>query len=96
MPVALLVAILKGSKARIRWPWFILLFCLAAGPRLFYLPPYSPDFNPIEPMWSKIKQILRRHAPRNDERLLQAAKIAFQPISTADCKGVFFSAKYAT
>ena len=47
-------------------------------------------------MWSKIKQILRRHAPRNDERLLQAAKIAFQPISTADCKGVFFSAKDAT
>jgi len=47
-------------------------------------------------MWSKIKQILHRHAPRTDEQLLRAAKIAFQPISTADCKGVFFSAKYAT
>ena len=68
----------------------------AAGARLLYLPPYSPDFNPIEPMWSKIKQILHRHAPRTDERLLRAAKIAFQPISTADCKGVFFSAKDAT
>ena len=61
----------------------------AAGARLLYLPPYSPDFNSIEPMWSKIKHILRCHAPRTDEQLLQAAKIAFQPISTADCKGVF-------
>ena len=67
----------------------------AAGARLLYLPPYSPDFNPIEPMWSKIKQILRSHAPRSDEQLLLAAKIAFQAISSADCKGYFFSARYA-
>ncbi len=67
----------------------------AAGARLLYLPPYSPDFNPIEPMWSKIKQILRRHAPRSDQQLLLAAKAAFQSITTADCKGYFFSARYA-
>ncbi len=35
----------------------------AAGARRLYLPPYSPDFNPIENMWSKIKQILRSQAP---------------------------------
>jgi transposase len=68
----------------------------AVGARLLYLPPYSPDFNPIQLMWSKIKQILRRHAPRTDEQLLQAAKNAFQSISVADCKGFFFSARYAT
>ena len=68
----------------------------ATGARLLYLPPYSPDFNPIEPMWSKIKQILRSHAPRTDEQLLLAAKTAFQSISAADCKGFFFSAQYAT
>jgi transposase len=68
----------------------------AAGARLLYLPPYSPDFNPIEPMWSKIKQILRGHPPRTDEHLLRAAKKAFQSISVADCKGFFFSARYAT
>ena len=68
----------------------------AAGARLLYLPPYSPDFNPIEPMWSKIKQILRGHAPRTEEELLRAAKTAFNSISTADCKGFFFSAQYAT
>ena len=68
----------------------------AAGARLLYLPPYSPDFNPIEPTWSKIKQILRSHAPRTDEQLLQAAKIAFQAVTVADCKGFFFSARLAT
>jgi hypothetical protein len=41
-------------------------------------------------------QTLRRHAPRTEEELLQAAKAAFQSISSADCKGFFFSARYAT
>jgi transposase len=68
----------------------------AVGARLLYLPPYSPDFNPIEPMWSKIKQVLRSHAPRTEDELLPAAKTAFNSISTADCKGFFFSAQYAT
>jgi len=67
----------------------------AVGARLLYLPPYSPDFNPIEPMWSKIKQVLRSHAPRTEEELLGAAKTAFNSISTADCKGFFFSTQYA-
>ncbi len=68
----------------------------AARARLLYLPPYSPDFNPIEPMWSKIKQILRSHAPRSEDELLRAAQSAFNSISTADCKGFFFSARCAT
>jgi transposase len=68
----------------------------AAGARLLYLPPYSPDFNPLEPMWSKINQILRSHAPRTDEQLLGVDRTAFQSISVGDCKGFFFSARYAT
>jgi transposase len=68
----------------------------AAGAQLLYLPPYSPHFNPIEPMGSKIKQILRSHAPRSDGQLLLAAKAAFGSISLADCRGFFFSARYAT
>ncbi len=67
----------------------------AVGARLLYLPPYSPDFNPIEPMWSKIKQTLRSHAPRTQEELLQAAQRALDSISTLDCTGFFFSAQYA-
>ena len=68
----------------------------AIGARLLYLPPYSPDFNPIEAMWSKIKQVLSGHAPRTERKLLGAAKIAFQSVSKADCKGFFFSTRYAT
>ena len=67
-----------------------------AGARLLYLPPYSPDFNPIENMWSKIKQILRSADPRTEEELMQAAKTAFSAITTADCIGFFFNARYDT
>ena len=67
----------------------------SAGARLLYLPPYSPDFHPIEPMWSKIKQILRSHAPRTETDLLLAAQTAFQATAIIDCRSFFFSAKYA-
>ncbi len=67
-----------------------------AGARLRYLPPYSPDFNPIENMWSKIKQILRSADPRSGTELIQAAKTAFQAISSTDCHGFFSNANYAT
>ncbi len=68
----------------------------AAGARLLYLPPYSPDFNPIENMWSKIKQTLRSLAPRNQNQLLEATRSAFASISKADCRGFFSHAQYAT
>jgi transposase len=68
----------------------------AAGARLRYLPPYSPDFNPIENMWSKIKQSLRSVAPRTQDQLMQAAKSAFLSISITDCQGFFLHARYAT
>lgn len=68
----------------------------AVGARLLYLPPYSPDFNPIENLWSKIKQILRGFSPRTATELLHAVAIAFAAISTADCHGFFLHAKYAT
>jgi len=67
-----------------------------AGARLVYLPPYSPDFNPIENLWSKVKQILRSLAPRTGSGLLEAAGIAFAAITTTDCEGFFLHAKYAT
>ena len=67
----------------------------AAGARLLYLPPYSPDFNPIENMWSKIKQILRSLAPRTQVEMLEAAKLAFNAITSADCLGFFLNAQYA-
>jgi len=67
-----------------------------AGARLLYLPPYSPDFNPIENLWSKVKHILRSLSPRTAADLLQAVALSFAAISTADCHGFFLHAQYAT
>ena len=67
-----------------------------ANARLLYLPPYSPDFNPIEQLWSKIKQALRSLAPRTENELLEAAGRAFASVTAADCSAFFFCAGYAT
>ena len=67
-----------------------------AGARLEYLPPYSPDFNPIEPMWSKVKQGLKSREPRNARQLFKAASAAFATVTPNDCQGFFLSAGYAT
>lgn len=56
---------------------------------LLYLPPYSPDFNPIEMMWSKIKSVLRMIKIRNISMLPDAIKTAFSKISSSDCIGWF-------
>ena len=61
----------------------------ASGARLLYLPPYSPDFNPIEPMWSKIKTALRAAAARTFESLGTAIDDAFASITPQDCQGFF-------
>jgi transposase len=44
----------------------------AVGAEVWYLPPYSPDFNPIELMWSKVKNHLRRLAARTKRTLINA------------------------
>jgi transposase len=68
----------------------------AAGARLEYLPPYSPDFNPIENLWSKVKQGMKGHNPRNARQLFKAAGAAFETITPEDCQGFFLHAGYAT
>lgn len=60
------------------------------GPRLEYPPPYSPDFNTIEPRWSKVKQGLKSLAPRNARQLHKAAGAAFATATPADCQGFFY------
>ena len=60
-----------------------------AGIHFLYLPPYSPDMNPIEMLWSKIKAILRSLEVRINEALPDAIASAFQRVSTADCIGWF-------
>jgi len=54
----------------------------AVGARLVYLPPYSPDFNPIEQAWSKVKQILRSLKARTVDALEAAVAEALAAITT--------------
>ena len=63
----------------------------AAGARLLYLPPYSPDFNPIENMWSKIKQTLRSLAPRTQPELLAAAGRPLTPFHPPTARASFYT-----
>ena len=59
---------------------------------LLYLPPYSPDLNPIEMLWSKIKAILRSLEIRTAEELPNAIASAFHAVTTSDCLGWFSAA----
>ena len=59
----------------------------SAGAIVCYLPPYSPDYNPIEEMWSKVKEILRSLKARTAEALLEAIGIALRAVTTTDVEG---------
>lgn len=63
----------------------------AKGARLLFLPPYSPDFNPIEKMWSKVKKLLRDAGERTKNGLWNAICSAWKQITVSDCKGYFQS-----
>ena len=55
-----------------------------AGGKLVYLPPYSPDLNPIEQMWSKVKNYLRRASARDLKKFKIEIKVAFTNINQTD------------
>jgi len=67
----------------------------SAGAFVLYLPPYSPDFNPIEMMWSKIKAIFRKLKARTIEALFSAFPYAFHTVSTDDIRNWFIAAGYS-
>ena len=66
----------------------------ARGARLCHLPSYSPDFNPIEHAFSKVKQALRRAQARTDDALRAATWAAFATITPADVAGWFSHCGY--
>ncbi len=76
----------RGSEALIK----------ACGASLEFLPPYSPDFNPIEKMWSKVKTHLRASKARTQHKLFIAIGNALETITPKDAKGYFFSCGYTT
>lgn len=59
------------------------------GCELLYLPPYSPDLNPIEEAFSKLKSLLRRARARTHEALIEAMGRALDAVSTKDTRGFF-------
>jgi transposase len=64
------------------------------GCELLYLPAYSPDYNPIEEAFSKIKNLLRKAAARSKEALVEAIGAALSAVTGADARGFFEHAGY--
>jgi transposase len=60
-----------------------------AGVQLRYLPPYSPDLNPIEQMWSKVKSSLKKAKARTEEALFEAIAQALSEVTSSDTQGFF-------
>jgi transposase len=68
--------------------------CQAAGVQVLYLPPYSPDLNPIEPGWALQKQHVRRFAPRDARTLRRVALRARYRVKVRHCRGWFRHSGY--
>jgi transposase len=66
----------------------------ATGAGLRYLPPYSPDFNPIENAFAKLKALVRRAAARTRDDLWNAIRDAMPPFTPAECANYFTAAGY--
>jgi transposase len=66
----------------------------AAGAKLLYLPPYSPDFNPIEMAFSKLKALLRKAAERTVEGLWDAIGKLIDPVTPKEAANFFAAAGY--
>lgn len=66
----------------------------ARGCELLYLPPYSPDFNPIEEAFSKIEGLLRKAQARSREALVEALGRAISAVSAMDARGFFKHSGY--
>ena len=66
----------------------------AAGATLLYLPPYSPDLNPIEKLFSKLKALLRKAAKRSVEELWTEIGALLNTIAPTECANYFASSGY--
>lgn len=66
------------------------------GATLLYLPPYSPDLNPIEMAFSKLKALLRKYGARDFDALAFAVSDVLKSFSSAECMNFISHANYAT
>ncbi len=69
---------------------------LPRGAKLVYLPPYSPDLNPIEQASAKLKALLRQAAQRSVEALWQAIGRLLDRFTPDECRNYFENAGYAS
>jgi transposase len=67
----------------------------ATGARLLYLPPYSPDFNPIEQVFAKLKQLLRKAGHRTLEKLWAGIGELISEFTPEECLAYFRHCGYA-
>lgn len=67
----------------------------SGGARLVFLPPYSPDFSPIENMWSKIKHFIKKLMPRTKEEFHSALCSALNELNDDDFEGWYEHCGYA-
>jgi transposase len=65
-----------------------------AGAGVWYLPPYSPDLNPIEKVWAKVKALLRKAKARTTEALWEAIGQALAAVTAQDCRNSFTHCGY--
>jgi len=68
----------------------------AAGAKLFFLPPYSPDLNPIEQVFAKLKTLLRKAAERSVDATCQRIGAILPAFSNAECANYFVNSGYAS
>jgi transposase len=68
----------------------------AVGARLMFLPPYSPDFSPIEPFWSKVKNFLNALGARTYEVLGETIGSAYAQVTLEDIRNWFTKDCYCT
>jgi transposase len=68
----------------------------STGARVVYLPPYSPDLNPIEMAFSKVKQLIRALRPRSFVEIVSATRKALLEITLSDLDGYFNHCGYAS
>ena len=68
----------------------------AVGARLFFLPPYSPDLNPIEQVFAKLKTLLRKAAERTVEATWKRIGALLPAFTSQECANYFRNAGYAS
>lgn len=82
------------DNARIHKSDAIVSLIESVGARVVFLPPYSPDLSPVEKMWSKAKDVLKKLMPRTIADFHNALVMALDTINEEDCEGWFDACGY--